>query len=196
MFGYQLALEQDASGKWIPHPQYGEDEFEVLDDIPRELGGRDQLFEQIGLTESGIPRFIDVTSKAGISESAEHGLAAVWWDANNDNWPDLYISNDFHTPDHFYLNKTDGTFEEVPDQAVPYTSWSSMGSDFADINNDGLVDYLSTDMAATTHFKQKTMMRAMTATAWLLDNLEPRQYMRNVLLVNTGTEQFLESAQF
>ena len=108
----------------------------------------------------------------------------------------FYVSNDFHTPDHLYLNQRDGTFKEVTEEVVPYTSWSSMGSDFADINNDGLIDYLSTDMSATTHFKQKTMMGSMVETAWLLDHLEPRQYMRNVLLVNTGTGPYLESAQF
>ena len=160
------------------------------------MRGKDQLFENVGVTDSGIPRFVDVTKKSGIVDAPEHGLAAVWWDANNDDWPDLYISNDFHTPDHLYLNQRDGTFNEVTRESVPYTSWSSMGSDFADINNDGLIDYLSTDMSATTHFKQKTMMGSMIDTAWLLDNLEPRQYMRNVMLVNTGTSNFLECAQF
>ena len=194
MFGYQIALVKDSEGNWQPHSKYG-NEFEVIDGIPRELGSEDQLFENVGLTKSGIPRFIDVTEKSGIISAHEHGLAAVWWDANDDNWPDLYVSNDFHTPDHLYLNQHDGTFKEVTREAVPYTSWSSMGSDFADINNDGMIDYLSTDMSATTHFKQKTMMGAMIDTQWFLDNLEPRQYMRNVMLVNTGTGKFLDCAQ-
>lgn len=195
MFGYKIGLVKGDDGQLKPHPQYG-DEFEVIDGLPRELGGRDQLFENVGVTESGIPKFVEATEKSGIVQAREHGLAAVWWDANNDDWPDLYVSNDFHTPDHIYLNQQDGTFKEVTGEAVPYTSWSSMGSDFADINNDGLIDYLSTDMSATTHFKQKTMMGAMVDTAWLLDNLEPRQYMRNVMLVNSGTGKFLECAQY
>mgnify|MGYP002631044126 CR=1 FL=1 len=194
-FGYKIGLIQNEAGDWKPHPKYG-DEFEVIAKTPRELGGHDQLFENTGLTETGIPRLVDVTKKSGIIQTREHGLAAVWWDANNDDWPDLYVSNDFHTPDHLYLNQQDGTFTEVTTEVIPYTSWSSMGSDFADINNDGFLDYLSTDMSATTHFKQKTMMGAMIDTAWFLDNLEPRQYMRNVMLVNTGTGPFLECAQF
>ncbi len=194
-FGYRIGLVQDDAGQWKPHPQYG-DEFEVIDRVPRELGGDDQLFENSGLTDSGIPRFTDVTAKAGMVAAREHGLAAVWWDANQDDWPDLYVSNDFHTPDRLYLNQQDGTFQEASKSALPYTSWSSMGSDFADINNDGLFDYLSTDMSATTHYKQKTMMGSMLDTAWFLDHLEPRQYMRNVMLVNTGTSHFLECAQF
>lgn len=194
MFGYRIGLIQDEQGQWKAHPQYG-DELELIDNIPRELGGRDQLFENTGITESGIPKFNDVTAESGISQALEHGLAAVWWDANNDNWPDLFVSNDFHTPDHLYLNQRDGSFKDVTSEAVPYTSWSSMGSDFSDINNDGLIDYLTTDMSATTHFKQKTMMGSMLDTAWLLDHLEPRQYMRNVMLINTGTPAFLESAQ-
>ena len=44
-------------------------------------------------------------------------------------------------------------------------------------------------------FKQKTMMGAMTDTAWFLDNLAPRQYMRNAMYLNTGTGRFMEAAQ-
>ncbi|MEM7383999.1 MAG: VCBS repeat-containing protein [Verrucomicrobiota bacterium] len=194
MFGYKIGLIEDDQGNWKPHPQY-EDEMEVIERTPHEMGGTDQLFEAIGLTDSGIPRYRDATKKAGLESKPEHGLAAVWWDANNDEWPDLYVSNDFHTPDHLYLNQQGGRFKEVTGEAAPYTSWSSMGSDFADINNDGLIDYLSTDMSATTHFKQKTMMGSMVATAWFLENLEPRQYMRNVMLVNTGTGRFFDTAQ-
>lgn len=193
VFGSKIDLVKDDAGKWQPHPKY-DGAFEIIDTVPRELGSQDRLFRNEGSNAEQPFRFREVTATAGIKESRDHGLAAVWWDYDNDGYPDLYVSNDFHTSDRLYRNKGDGTFTEVIASALPYTSWSSMGSDFADINNDGWFDYLSTDMSATTHYKQKTMMGAMTDTAWFLDNLEPRQYMRNAMQVNTGTGQFLETA--
>ncbi|MDB4353893.1 VCBS repeat-containing protein [Akkermansiaceae bacterium] len=194
MFNSQVHIIKDAQGNLKPDPRY-KGEFEVIDGIPRELGTQDHLMKNEGTPEDPF-RYRDVTPKAGIKVARDHGLAAIWWDYNNDNYPDLYVSNDFHTPDRLYRNNQDGTFSEVSEDALPYTSWSSMGSDFADINNDGFFDYLSTDMSATTHFKQKTMMGAMTDTAWFLDNLEPRQYMRNTVQVNTGTGKFIDIAFF
>jgi hypothetical protein len=193
MFNHKVLMQKDESGVWQSHPSQAS-EFEMIAGVPRELGTQDRLFRNEGVAPNGMPKLVEVTRSAGIKIAREHGLAAVWWDYDNDGWPDLYVSNDFHTPDHLYRNERDGTFTEVTGDALPYTSWSSMGSDFADINNDGWFDYLSTDMSATTHFKQKTMMGAMTDTAWFLDHLEPRQYMRNAMQVNTGTGKFIDVA--
>ncbi len=195
LYDGKVQMVKDHDGQWQAHPIY-QDDFEVIDDIPRELGAQDSLFRNEGASSTQAFRFLDVTEQSGIKIARDHGLAAVWWDANNDNFPDLYVSNDFHTPDRLYLNNKDGTFRESIEKSLPYTSWSSMGSDFADINNDGYFDYLSTDMSSTTHFKQKTMMGAMLDTAWFLDHLEPRQYMRNAMHLNTGTGAFIEIAFF
>ena len=64
---------------------------------------------------------------------------ATWLDYNGDGWPDLYVANDFAAPDCFYRNNGDGTFTSVLATAVPHTTWFSMGSDSADINNDGQI---------------------------------------------------------
>ena len=195
IYNHKVKLLKDASGAWQAHPDQAH-EFVMVDGIPRELGTQDRLFRNDGIGPGGMPRLVETTRPAGIAIALEHGLAATWWDYDNDQWPDLYVSNDFHTPDHLYRNNRDGTFTEVTTEALPYTSWNSMGSDFSDINNDGHLDYLSTDMSATTHFKQKTMMGAMTDTAWFLDNLEPRQYMRNAMQVNAGNGSFIDVAFF
>lgn len=192
MFDYKVEMVKNAQGEVVPGPKYARD-ITMLGGSLVEQGTFDRMFRNDS-AEKLV--FQDVTRTSGISVAREHGLAAVWWDYNNDLNPDLYISNDFHTPDHLYHNKGDGTFSDIIGEALPYTSWNSMGSDYADINNDGWFDYLSTDMSATTHFKQKTMMGAMTATAWFLDNLEPRQYMRNAMHLNTGTGSFLDVAFF
>ena len=193
MFDEKVHIIKDEHGNLSPDPRY-KGQFTIVDGVPRELGTFDHIYRNDGPTDKSPISYKEITKKCGIAVARDHGLTAVWWDYNNDHYPDLYVSNDFHTPDHLYRNNKDGTFTEITEDALPYTSWYSMGSDFADINNDGWFDYLSTDMSATTHFKQKTMMGAMSSTSWFLDHLEPRQYMRNAMQVNTGAGKFIDIA--
>jgi hypothetical protein len=139
--------------------------------------------------------FTNVTDRAGISGEA-HGHSAAWWDYDGDGWPDLYVANDFAKPDVLYHNNRDGTFTNVIDQVVPHTPFSSMGSDLGDVNNDGLVDLLVTDMAATTHEQDQRGM-ADSRSRTTEDDAHPGrapQYERNALYINTGTGRFLEAA--
>lgn len=139
-------------------------------------------------------RFTDVSKDAGI-DGNHMGLSATWWDYNDDGYPDLYIANDLYGPDHLYHNNTDGTFTDVAPTALPHTPWFSMGADFGDINNDGMMDFLATDMAGTSHYKQKMAMGDMADSAWFLQWPTPRQYMRNAVYLNTGTHRFREAAK-
>jgi len=144
---------------------------------------------------NGDGTFTEVSQEAGITE-AGHGLSATWWDYNADGWIDLYVANDFTDPDHLYRNNGDGTFSDVIAEVMPYTSWSSMGADCSDLNNDGLLDFMCADMAATTHFKRHLAMGEMGDRLWFLENAWPRQVSRNTVFVNTGTDQFLETGFF
>ncbi|MCA9217960.1 MAG: CRTAC1 family protein, partial [Planctomycetales bacterium] len=150
-------------------------------------GQRDYLYRNDG------GRFVDASHSAGI-EGHDEGLSATWWDYNEDGWLDLYVSNDFFGPDRLYRNNKDGTFTDVIAQTVPNTPWFSMGSDAGDLNGDGHVDYIASDMAATTHYKQKMNMGDMDEQGWFLESPTPRQYMRNAVYINTGTSRFLEVA--
>jgi enediyne biosynthesis protein E4 len=95
-----------------------------------------------------------VTDTAGIGGPSQ-SHSATWWDYDNDGWPDLYVANDYGFPDKLYHNNRDGTFTDVIDRVAPHTSFSSMGSDLGDVNNDGLIDFLVADMAVTTHAKDQ-----------------------------------------
>lgn len=147
-------------------------------------------------TKPGDPHltFTDVTQSAGLPQSG-FGLSATWFDFNNDGWPDLHVGNDFSDPDRLYLNRRDGTFQDIATGAFPTCAWFSMGADAADLNNDGLDDLFCADMAFTTHYKQKVGMGQMGASQDLLQGIVPLQLMRNHLFLNTGTGRFQEAAQ-
>jgi hypothetical protein len=144
---------------------------------------------------NGNGTFTEVTAKAGLSLVPGHGHSATWFDYNGDGWPDLYIANDYGEPDHLYRNNGDGTFTDVIATAVPHTAWFSMGSDFGDINNDGMLDLFATDMAGTTHFKSKVTMGDMGGLVNFMDTLVTPKYMKNALFLNTGTDRFMEIAK-
>jgi hypothetical protein len=141
----------------------------------------------------GDRTFADVSAAAGI-EGNHFGLSATWWDPDVDGWPDLYVANDFFGPDKLYDNQGDGTFVDVAPSALPHTPWFSMGSDAADVDGDGLIDLFGSDMAGTTHARRMVTMTDLPEARWFLDAAVPRQYVRNALYLNTGTERFAEVA--
>ncbi len=158
-------------------------------------GQYDHLYRNDGPADGGkgVPRFTDVTREAGLLDNGM-GLSATWWDHDDDGLPDLYVANDYYGADRLYHNEGNGTFRDVTGTAFPHTPWYSMGTNVSDLNNDGLFDFMGSDMMGTNHFRRKIGMGDMERNAWFLDSAEPRQYMRNALYINTGTDRFLECA--
>ena len=159
-------------------------------------GQYDYLFRNDGA------KFVDVTVESGIGQKPYYGLSAIWWDYNDDGFPDLYVANDYIGPDHLFRNNgynKNGiiTFTDVIADALPHTPWFSMGADFSDINNDGKFDFLASDMAGSNHYRDKLSMGSMSgpdSDSWFLNFPTPPQYMRNTLFLNTGTNRFMEIA--
>ena len=157
-------------------------------------------YDYLYMNESGY--FVDVTQKSGIGKNPYYGLSSTWWDFNSDGKPDLYVANDFMGPDHLFENmgkNKDGItqFTDIIKDAMPYTPWFSMGSDYSDINNDGRMDFMASDMAGSNHYRDKLSMGAMSGPdshAWFLNFPNPPQYMRNMVYLNTGTKRFMEVA--
>jgi hypothetical protein len=152
-----------------------------------EAGQFDHLFRNDG------QYFTEITRQAGI-DGAYFTLAATWWDYNHDGFPDLYAANDFLGADRLYHNKGDGTFADVAQKALPHIPWFSMGTDLADVNNDGQIDFLATDMAARTHHREMVMRGNLASSEWFHEVANPPQYVRNALYLNTGAGQMIEAA--
>lgn len=139
--------------------------------------------------------FTDVSESAGIYGSViGFGLGVTVGDVNQDNWPDLYISNDFYERDYLYINNHDGTFQESLEAYMGHISMFSMGADLADLNNDGYPEIFSTDMLPEDDYRLKTVASFETYDVYKLrlKNGYHHQYMRNMLHKNNGDGTFSE----
>lgn len=131
--------------------------------------------------------FTNVSEEAGIiGNPLGFGLAAIVSDINQDGWPDLYVSNDYIEDDYLYINQRDGTFAESIRSFLTHTSYSSMGADIADINNDGVSDIVTLDMLAEDHYRQKILKGPEDHRfyAEMREDGFHEQYMRNMLHVS------------
>lgn len=142
--------------------------------------------------------FTDVSEKAGIFGGINgYGLGLAVADFNQDGYPDLYVGNDFHEDDYYYINNTDGTFSEKLKTHFGHTSRFSMGNDVADINHDGLPDIISLDMLPENEIILKKSQGD--------DNIQIQkmktqkfgyhyQFTRNMLYINQPESGYLETA--
>ncbi len=140
-------------------------------------------------------RFVDVSRESGIyGNPIGFGLSATVGDVNADGWPDIFVANDYVEDDYLYMNNGDGTFTEELRLRLGHTSYSSMGADIADVNNDGLQDIYTLDMMPEDPVRKKQLQgpndyeryRSMRASGYY------RQYMRNMLQLNNGNGTFSE----
>ncbi|MES2730548.1 MAG: VCBS repeat-containing protein [Bacteroidota bacterium] len=135
--------------------------------------------------------FTDVSEQAGIYGSViGFGLGITIGDVNNDNWLDIYISNDFYERDYLYLNNRKGGFTEASKDWMEHESLSSMGADIADINNDGNLDIFVTDMLPgdDIRLKKTTTFEDYNRQRLLLSRDFHYQISRNMLHLNNGTD--------
>ncbi len=145
-----------------------------------------------GLENSGSknPRFVDVSEEAHIRGGGiNFGLSLAVGDLNADGWPDLYVSNDYEESDYCYLNQRDGTFQEVTQAAFAHLSRNTMGTDLADLNNDGRPDLVTLDMLPEGNRRQKLLKGPDEYDRYqlMIDSGFHHQQMRNMLQLNMGT---------
>jgi len=94
---------------------------------------------------NGDGTFTNVTEESGVNNEGGKGLSAVWFDFNNNGWPDLYIANDL-SRNRLYLNNRNGTFTEFGTAARVNEVKSSMGVNAADYNGSGYLDLVTTNL--------------------------------------------------
>ncbi len=136
---------------------------------------------------NGDQTFTDITEEAGLL-SYGLTLSTTVGDFNQDGYPDIYVSNDFASPDYFYFNTGEGSFEEKCMDLTSHTSFYGMGVDIADFNNDGLLDIAQMDMTPEDNRRSKANMASMNPEGFkeMINLGLHHQYMKNVLQVNSG----------
>ncbi len=166
----------------------------------REKGAKDTLYLNDGgggfrAVADGEGRFRDEEGNP-IPMPMDWGLCATFRDVDKDGDPDLYVCNDFQSPDRFWINDGSGRFRLAPKLALRRTSYFSMGVDFADINRDGHLDFITVDMLSRDHTRRKTQMGDMQVTELAIGVIDDRpQVMQNTLFLGRGDGTYSEIAQ-
>jgi len=155
----------------------------------KELDGsseiRDRLYRNI--SEGDRVAFEEVSAEAGILYGG-FSLGVNVSDINKDGYKDIYVTNDYLTNDLMYINNGDGTFTDKAMDYLKHTSYSAMGNDIADFNNDGLAEIIALDMLPEDNFRRKTMLPNNNYTTYI-NNARfgyQHQYVRNTLQINRG----------
>ena len=186
--------------EWQEHYTLGEVQGGM---VPRlELAEPDRLYLNDGTGRFTPVSFTDGTflDEAGepLTEAPlEWGLAARFHDMDGDGDPDLYVCNDFHSPDHIWINDGTGRFRMLPPLAMRSTSFASMGVDFADVDRDGRMDLFVVEMLS-----REQHLRMKQATGGVPDpqfagRIDSRpQKPRNTLYLNRGDATWAEAAQY
>ena len=142
--------------------------------------------------------FVDVSEMSGIYGSTiGYGLGICTADFNNDGFVDIYVSNDFHENDYYYLNQGNGSFKEQVEETFGHISKFSMGSDASDINNDGYYDLITLDMMPEPEHILKASVGEDNTDIYNLKTKRlgyHHQYARNMLQINENATFFSETA--
>ena len=173
-------------------------------DVPEAFkGGGDKLYRNDSRPAAEgqpfAPKFTDVTEQAGVYSSLiGFGLGITVGDVDGDNYPDLYVSNDFFEKDYLYINQRDGTFREDLENRIGHSSMASMGADLGDINNDGEPEIFVTDMLPRDEYRLKT---TTTFENHYVHNMKAerglyQQFTQNTLQLNNRDGTFSEVAAF
>jgi len=166
-----------------------------------ELGEPDTLYENRGqglfkAVPWGTPRFRRRDGTA-LEAPWDFGLSVQLRDLNGDRAPDLYVCNDFQTPDRIWINDGRGAFVEAGPEAFRRVPFASMGVDAADIDRDGRPDLYVVEMLATDPVRR---LRQTQGGSLKPPMPGPRQAMlqvaRNTLFWNRGDGTWVEIAHY
>ncbi len=188
------------NGQYVIPPEF-KDRLVVIDGVVRELGEPDQVylndgkghFTPLSWTEG---RFLDENGEKLKQAPLDWGQTVTFRDLNGDGSPDIYVCNDYWTPDRLWMNDGHGNFRAIAWPALRHIPFSSMGVDFADIDRDGNLDFLVTDMQSRDRRLRKRQVFAFNPMKPIDVTPDRPQIMRNSLFLNRGDGTFADIADY
>jgi enediyne biosynthesis protein E4 len=175
--------------------------LKVVDGQLVELGEQDVLYLNDGggrFSAVSWPEFFREEDGQSIAAAPmDFGLAVQIRDINSDGFPDIFVCNDFQSPDRAWINDGQGRFRAMPRLALRNRSYASMGVDFADIDRDGRLDFITVDMLSREHANRLRQSSSMPAAARGIGVNEDRADVpRNALFWNRGDDTYAEIGFF
>jgi hypothetical protein len=141
--------------------------------------------------------FLDESGRALGEAPHDWGLTAAFRDLNGDGVPDLYVCNDFHSPERIWLNDGHGHFRAIAPLAIRHTATFSMSVDFADVDRDGRDEILVSDMTSRRHGRRLMQLAGMDPYQIGIGVFDDRpQLDRTVLQWNRGDGTYAEIAHY
>lgn len=198
---------RQVNGRLVVPPPH-EDRFLVHVTAPGkgsliELGEADVLYRNEGngtftpIDWSGGGFFLDESAQPFGKPPLDWGLSALFSDLNGDGLPDLYVCNDFSSPDRLWFGNQQHQLQAAPSRALRHTSWASMSVDVADLDHDGYPELFVSDMLSASLNRRQTQKGNSSPAVQPEDEAWDRpQYLRNMLFWNQGDGTFREMAPF
>jgi enediyne biosynthesis protein E4 len=174
--------------------------LKIIDGKLTEIGEPDVLYRNDGqgrFQPLPWPEFFQDETGRAMEAPWDFGLAVQIRDLTGNGFPDIYVCNDFESPERFWINDGQGRFRALPSHAMRNMSYNSMGVDFADIDRDGHLDFFVLDMLPRQHSRRMTQTRSLSAIHRIPGaDAAPEDVGRNTLYWNRGDGTYAEIANY
>jgi hypothetical protein len=182
--------DPEFAGRFVVNARGGIDELGEPDMLYRNVGGTNFVLRSF--TDGS---FLDEDGRPLQRSPLAWGLSVAIRDINQDRRPDIYVCNDFDSPEDIWLNQGGGRFRAIDRLAMRKSSFFSMGLDFADINRDGHDDFFVLDMLGRDRVNRLTTMADRNPPIPRIGEIDNRPgYMMNTLFLNRGDGTYAEIA--